>query len=56
MGPISTDSPEFEYGRKGVKEQIEKFMNNNGTHSVDVKRRTKTTDDYKTESSHGGEP
>jgi succinate dehydrogenase / fumarate reductase flavoprotein subunit len=35
MGPISTDSPEFEAAEKGVKEQIEKFMNNNGTHSVD---------------------
>jgi succinate dehydrogenase / fumarate reductase flavoprotein subunit len=34
MGPISTDSPEFEAAEKGVKE-IEKFMNNNGTHSVD---------------------
>jgi succinate dehydrogenase / fumarate reductase flavoprotein subunit len=26
MGPISTDSPEFEAAEKGVKEQIEKFM------------------------------
>jgi succinate dehydrogenase / fumarate reductase flavoprotein subunit len=32
MGPISTDSPEFEAAEKGVKER---FMNNNGTHSVD---------------------
>ncbi len=35
MGPIPTDSPEFEAAEKGVIEQIEKFMNNNGTHSVD---------------------
>jgi succinate dehydrogenase / fumarate reductase flavoprotein subunit len=39
MGPISTDSPEFEAAEKGVKEQIEKFMNNNGTHSVDIYRK-----------------
>jgi hypothetical protein len=26
---------QFEAAEKGVKEQIEKFMNNNGTHSVD---------------------
>jgi hypothetical protein len=25
MGPISTDSPEFEAAEKGVKEQIEKI-------------------------------
>ena len=35
MGPISTDLPEFEAAEKAVKDQIEKFMNNNGTHSVD---------------------
>ncbi len=35
MGPISTDLPEFEAAEKSVKDQIEKFMNNNGTHSVD---------------------
>ena len=35
MGPISTDLPEFEAAEKEVKDQIEKFMNNNGTHSVD---------------------
>jgi succinate dehydrogenase / fumarate reductase flavoprotein subunit len=33
MGPILIS--EFEAAEKGVKEQIEKFMNNNGTHSVD---------------------
>ena len=35
MGPISTVLPEFEAAEKEVKDQIEKFMNNNGTHSVD---------------------
>ncbi|MBU0940774.1 MAG: fumarate reductase/succinate dehydrogenase flavoprotein subunit [Bacteroidetes bacterium] len=35
MGPISTDRPEFAEAEKGVKDQIEKFMNNNGTQSVD---------------------
>ena len=35
MGPISTDLPEFQAAEKEVKDQIEKFMNNNGTHSVD---------------------
>ena len=35
MGTISTDLPEFEAAEKEVKDQIEKFMNNNGTHSVD---------------------
>ena len=35
MGTISTDLPEFQAAEKGVKEQNEKFMNNNGTHSVD---------------------
>jgi succinate dehydrogenase / fumarate reductase flavoprotein subunit len=39
MGPISTDSPEFEAAEKGVKE--EKFMNNNGTHSVDFQETRK---------------
>jgi succinate dehydrogenase / fumarate reductase flavoprotein subunit len=39
MGPISTDS-EFE-AAEGVKEQIEKFMNNNGTHSVDIPQETR---------------
>lgn len=35
MGTISTDLPEFQAAEKEVKDQIEKFMNNNGTHSVD---------------------
>jgi succinate dehydrogenase / fumarate reductase flavoprotein subunit len=35
MGPISTDLPEFVEAEKAVKDQIEKFLNNNGTHSVD---------------------
>jgi succinate dehydrogenase / fumarate reductase flavoprotein subunit len=35
LGPIATDTPEFDAAEKGVIEQIEKFMNNNGTHSVD---------------------
>jgi succinate dehydrogenase / fumarate reductase flavoprotein subunit len=35
LGPIPTNSPEFDAAEKGVKDQIEKFMNNNGTHSVD---------------------
>ncbi|MFE3869730.1 fumarate reductase/succinate dehydrogenase flavoprotein subunit [Flavobacterium sp. ZS1P70] len=35
MGTISTDLPEFAAAEKAVKEQIERFMNNKGTHSVD---------------------
>lgn len=35
LGAIPTDTPEFDAAEKGVKDQIEKFMNNNGTHSVD---------------------
>ncbi|WP_188049051.1 fumarate reductase/succinate dehydrogenase flavoprotein subunit [Flavobacterium sp. GP15] len=35
MGPISTDTPEFAAAEKNVKDQIERFMNTNGTHSVD---------------------
>jgi succinate dehydrogenase / fumarate reductase flavoprotein subunit len=35
MGKISTDLPEFIEAENKVKDQIEKFMNNNGTHSVD---------------------
>ena len=35
MGPISTELPEFLAAEKAVKDQIEKFMNNKGTHSVD---------------------
>ncbi|WP_310559338.1 fumarate reductase/succinate dehydrogenase flavoprotein subunit [Flavobacterium sp.] len=34
-GPISTDLPEFVEAEKKVKEQIEKFINNKGTKSVD---------------------
>jgi len=34
-GPISTDLPEFIEAEKKVKDQIEKFINNKGTHSVD---------------------
>ena len=34
-GKIPTDSPEFDEAEKGVKDQLEKFINNNGTHSVD---------------------
>jgi succinate dehydrogenase / fumarate reductase flavoprotein subunit len=33
-GPISTDLPEFIEAEKKVKDQIEKFINNKGTHSV----------------------
>lgn len=34
-GTISTELPEFVEAEAKVKEQIERFMNNNGTHSVD---------------------
>ena len=34
-GKIPTDSPEFDEAEKGVKDQLEKFINNNGSHSVD---------------------
>jgi succinate dehydrogenase / fumarate reductase flavoprotein subunit len=34
-GPISTDLPEFVEAEKNVRDQLEKFMNNNGKHSVD---------------------
>src|SRR5690606_24086267 len=34
-GRISTDSPEFEQAENAVREQMEKFVNNNGTKSVD---------------------
>ncbi|WP_310379446.1 fumarate reductase/succinate dehydrogenase flavoprotein subunit [Flavobacterium sp.] len=34
-GPISTDLPEFVEAEKKVKAQIEQFINNNGTKSVD---------------------
>ncbi|NRT13124.1 fumarate reductase/succinate dehydrogenase flavoprotein subunit [Flavobacterium sp. 14A] len=35
MGPIPTDTAEFAAAEKAVKDQIDRFMNNNGTHSVD---------------------
>jgi succinate dehydrogenase / fumarate reductase flavoprotein subunit len=35
LGPISTDLPEFAEAEKAVKDQINRFMNTNGTHSVD---------------------
>ncbi len=35
MGKISTESPEFVEAERNVREQLEKFINNNGTHSVD---------------------
>jgi len=34
-GPIPTDTPEFEAAEKAVKDQIDAFVNNNGTNSVD---------------------
>ena len=34
-GPIATDSPEFDEAEKSVVEQLEFFVNNEGTHSVD---------------------
>ena len=34
-GPIPTDSPEFDAVEKDVRERLEYFINNNGTHSVD---------------------
>ncbi|WP_340201260.1 fumarate reductase/succinate dehydrogenase flavoprotein subunit [Ascidiimonas sp. W6] len=34
-GPISTDSPEFEEAEQNVKAQLERFVNNNGTKTVD---------------------
>jgi succinate dehydrogenase / fumarate reductase flavoprotein subunit len=34
-GPIPTNTPEFDEAEKNVKEQLEKFLNNNGSHSVD---------------------
>ncbi len=34
-GAISTDSPEFEAAEKAVKDQIDFFLNNQGSHSVD---------------------
>lgn len=34
-GAIPTDTPEFEQAEKEVRETLEKFVNNNGNHSVD---------------------
>jgi succinate dehydrogenase / fumarate reductase flavoprotein subunit len=34
-GPIKTDSKEFDEAEKSVKEQLDFFINNKGTHSVD---------------------
>ena len=34
-GPISTETPEFEQAEKEVKEQLERFINNKGSKSVD---------------------
>ena len=34
-GPIQTDSKEFDEAEKSVKEQLDFFINNKGTHSVD---------------------
>lgn len=34
-GRISTDLPEFEEAEKNVRAQLERFINNNGTHTVD---------------------
>ncbi|MBF0694580.1 MAG: fumarate reductase/succinate dehydrogenase flavoprotein subunit [Flavobacterium sp.] len=34
-GTISTDLPEFVEAENGVRTQLEKFLNNNGSHSVD---------------------
>ena len=34
-GPISTESQEFVEAEKNVRDQLNKFINNNGTHSVD---------------------
>ena len=35
VGPISTDLPEFAEAEKNVRDQLNKFINNNGSHSVD---------------------
>ena len=34
-GKIPTDTPEFDAAEENVRQQLEKFINNNGTHSVD---------------------
>ena len=35
LGKIPTDTPEFEAAENNVRQQLEKLINNNGTHSVD---------------------
>ncbi len=35
MGKIPTNTPEFDEAEKAVRDQLEKFINNNGKHSVD---------------------
>lgn len=35
VGKISTESPEFDAAERNVREQLEKLINNNGTHTVD---------------------
>jgi succinate dehydrogenase / fumarate reductase flavoprotein subunit len=35
LGPIATDLPEFVEAEEAVRKQLEKFVNNNGKHSVD---------------------
>ncbi|OYU79855.1 MAG: succinate dehydrogenase flavoprotein subunit [Flavobacterium sp. BFFFF1] len=35
MGKIPTNTPEFDEAEKAVRDQLEKFINNNGSHSVD---------------------
>jgi succinate dehydrogenase flavoprotein subunit len=35
MGKIPTNTPEFDEAEKAVRDQLEKFLNNNGKHSVD---------------------
>ena len=34
-GPIATDTPEFDAAEKAVRDQVDAFINNNGTNSVD---------------------
>ena len=35
LGKIPTETPEFEAAENNVRQQLEKFLNNNGSHSVD---------------------
>jgi succinate dehydrogenase / fumarate reductase flavoprotein subunit len=35
LGKIPTDTPEFEAAENNVRQQLDKFINNNGSHSVD---------------------